>query len=125
MLFDKKTVPEPFLRFLPILLNGGVLFEDVPVYGERISDSGYPVMSELILCPSNQLTIIQLQAIIYRYCTYIENPQGDFRGVKNAVITLTRLIPTIQVYYSSQKDLVCMYSLIIRISLTSELISYF
>ena len=108
MLFDKKTVPEPFLHFLPILLNGGVLFEDVPVYGEKIQDTGYPIMSEIILCPSNRLTIIQLQAVIYRYCAYIENPQGGFRGVKNAVITLTRLINSIRVYYELQKDIVCM-----------------
>ena len=107
MLFDKKTVPEPFLHFLPILLNGGVLFEDVPVYGERIQDNGYPIMSNLILCPGNQLTMIQLQAVIYRYCVYIENPQGDFRGVKNAVNTLTKLINPIQMYYETQKDLVC------------------
>ena len=64
-------------------------------------------MSELILCPNNRLTIIQLQAVIYRYCAYIENPQSEFYGVKNAVVTLTRLINSMHVYYEPQKDLVC------------------
>lgn len=106
-LFDRESVPRVFQKSLPILLNGGVLFDDVPVSGERITDNGYSIMSDLVLSCRKELTITDLQSIIYRFCSFIECPQADFRSVRKAIHTLTQLMNPIRYYFDSNSDVVC------------------
>lgn len=105
-LFDRESVPRVFLKSLPILLNGGVLFDDVPVSGERINDNGYSIMSDIIIVSKKDLTISDLQSIIYRFCSFVESPQADFRSVRKTIHTLTQLMDPIRHYFDSNHDVV-------------------
>lgn len=105
-MFDKDSVPRVFLHSIPILMNGDVLFDDIPLSGERINDSGYSILSDMILCTQNQLTLIDLQSIVYRYCSFVESPQADFRSIRKVIHVLTQLITPIRKFFAENRGVV-------------------
>ena len=90
-----------FLQSLPILLNGGVLFEDIPLSGEYVSDSGYTTMSDILILSKKSLTLVDLQSAVYRYCAFVEGPQADVRNIRKAIHTLTQLVDVIHGFYGT------------------------
>ena len=95
-----------FLQSLPILLNGGVLFEDIPLSGEYVSDNGYTTMSDILILSKKSLTLVDLQSAVYRYCAFVEGPQADVRNIRKAIHTLTQLVDVIHGFYGDNPPVV-------------------
>jgi hypothetical protein len=101
---SRLEVPTLFKEALPLLLLGGVLFEDNPLSGPVLSEHGFSIVSEIAVKHKTALSILDLQCIVLRYCTYIESPQASFHTAQKMIIVLTQLIKVIGQYASMHKE---------------------
>lgn len=104
MLATIPTVASYFASSLPLFLIGGILFDDNPLSGPTVSESGFNATSTIILSCRNSLSLFVIQCIVFRYATYIESPQASFRMARKMINLLTQLIPVLKEHAKTNRN---------------------
>ena len=89
---SKQYVPRIFLRHLSFLLSNGILFDEFPNAGLQESELCFRTLNTIIVFYCNELSIQDLQNIVFRYCVYIEHPDADFQLSKTLIMILKKLV---------------------------------
>lgn len=104
---SKQYVPRTFLRHLSFLLNNGILFDEFPNASLQESEMCFRTLNIIIVFYRNELSIQDLQNIVFRYCVYIEHPNADFQLSQNLIDILTELVGVMRLHISAHRDEVC------------------
>ena len=103
MLASIPAVAPSFAPSLPLFLMGGILFDDNPLSGPTVSESGFNATSTIILSCRNALSLFAIQCIVFRYASYIESPQASFRMARKMINLLTQLIPVLKEHVKTHR----------------------
>lgn len=104
---SEQYVPRIFLRHLSFLLNNGILFDEFLSAGLQESELCFRTLNTIIVFYCNELSIQDLQNIVFRYCVYIEYPDADFQLSQRLIVILTKLVGVMRLHLTAHRDEVC------------------